>query len=152
MKRIKFDILAIVFITILFSGISFAHPPSISDEMGAYVKRDGLMHLIRAQRYILQEMLVGKRELDQKELIRASKALSAMFAMIPSTFEDRTMVDMSRAKPEIWENWDDFVFQADELRKIADEIAAMGEIYGAKAAIEKVRQFNCGGCHGPYRK
>jgi len=152
MKRIKFNILAMVFITVLFSGISFAHPPAISDEMGAYIKRDGLMHLIRAQRYILQEMLVGKRELDQKELIRAAKALSAMFAMIPSTFEDRAMVDMSRAKPEIWENWDDFVAQAEEMRKIADEIAAMGEIYGAKAAIEKVRQFTCGGCHGPYRK
>ncbi len=152
MKPNKIIIVPFIVISIFWAGASIAHPPSLSEAMGAYIKRDGLMHLIRAQRYILQEMLVGKRQLDQDEFVRAAKALESMFAMIPSTFEKSDMVDYSRAKPEIWENWDDFVAKADELRKLSAEIAATGEIYGAKIAVEKVRLYNCGNCHDPYRK
>jgi cytochrome c556 len=151
MKKIKLTILASLFV-LLWTQLGLAHPPGISDEMNAYIKRDGLMHLIRAERYILQEMLVGKRELDQAEFVRASKSLAAMFSMIPSTFQENAMVDYSRAKPEIWENWEDFVAQATELRMIAEEMAATAEIRGAAAAVEMVRQLNCGSCHNPYRE
>lgn len=151
MKKMKIALLASLFV-LLWTQVGVAHPPGISDEMNAYIKRDGLMHLIRAQRYILQEMLVGKRELDQAEFIRASKSLAAMFSMIPSTFEEQAMVDYSRAKPEIWENWDDFVAQANELRMLAEEMAATAEIRGAAAALQMVRQLNCGSCHDPYRE
>ena len=152
MKPYKLITISVIFTGLLWAGVSTAHPPSLSEGMGAYVKRDGLMHLIRAQRYILQEMLVGKRQLDQEELIRAARALEALFAMIPSTFEVNAMVDYSRAKPEIWENWDDFVARAEEFRKLSADIAATGEIYGAAAALEKVRLYNCGNCHDTYRK
>ncbi len=152
MKSYKILIVPLTVISIFWAGVSIAHPPSLSEAMGAYIKRDGLMHLIRAQRYLLQEMLVGKRKLDQAEFVRAARALEAMFAMIPSTFQESAMVDYSRAKPEIWEKWDDFVAKAEELRKLSADIASTGEIYGAEAALEKVRLYNCGNCHDPYRK
>lgn len=129
-----------------------AHPGDLPEAMLAYVKRDGLMHLIRGQQYILHEMLVGKREVDQQEFVRATKSLAALFSMIPSTFEANLTVEQSRAKPEIWQNWDDFVAKAMEFQKQAEEIAAMAEIRGANAALEKVRVFDCGNCHDVYRK
>ena len=129
-----------------------AHQDNLTEEMLAYVKRDGLMHLLNAQRYILQEMLVGRREVDQEEFVRAAGAIATMLAMIPSTFERDLTVPESRARPEIWENWDDFVARAEELRKVAEEIAAMGRIHGAQASLEKVRLLSCGGCHDDYRR
>ena len=139
------------FILALGGGLTYAHPPDMSDARDAYIKRDGLMHLINAQRYILQEMLVGKTEVEQEEFVRAGKSLAAMFSMIPSTFEKNLMVDESRAKPDIWENWDDFVSKAEELQKITEEMVAIAEIRGADAALQRVRQLSCGSCHGPYR-
>jgi cytochrome c556 len=150
MNSLKLIVVAVLF-SALGGGLTYAHQPDMSDEMEAYIKRDGLMHLISSQRYILQEMLVGKTEVDQAEFVRAAKSLAAMFSMIPSTFQTNLMVDVSRAKPEIWQNWDDFVSKAEELRKIAEEIAAMAEIHGAEAALERVRQLSCGSCHDPYR-
>lgn len=152
MENLKIIVAAAALTSALWAGISFAHQPDLSDEMAAYVKRDGLMHLISAQRYILQEMLVGKKEVDQDEFVRAAKSLAALFSMIPGTFQENLMVDDSRAKPEIWQNWDHFVAEAEELRMVAEEIAAMAEIRGAEASLEKVRLLSCGGCHRPYRE
>lgn len=142
----------VVFTSTLAVGVSLAHQPDLSDEMLAYVKRDGLMHLLHGQRYILQEMLVGQRALDQQEFVRAASSMAALFSMIPSTFEKNLMVDQSRARPEIWQNWNDFVSKAELMQKMAAELAAMAEIHGAQAVLEKVRQFDCGICHDVYRK
>lgn len=152
MKRIRIRLAAAALMFTLATAPTLAHPPELTAEMLAYVKRDGLMHLINGQRYILQQMLVGMREVDQAEFVRAARSLAMMFSMIPSTFEENLNVEESRALPAIWENWDDFVSKADEMRKIAEEIAAMGEIHGAEATLEKVRLLSCGGCHSIYRR
>jgi cytochrome c556 len=151
MNNIKY-IFLFTSLSITGLGTIFAHPPNLTTEMLAYIKRDGLMHLINAQRYILNEMLVGKRKVEQDEFIRATRSLAALFSMIPSTFIDEYMVEESRAKPAIWENWDDFVSRAEEMRLIAEEISIMAELEGAEAALEKVRLFNCGNCHNYYRE
>jgi cytochrome c556 len=152
MQYFRGAVLLAAFTSLLVAGASRAHQPDLSNEMLVYVKRDGLMHLLYEQRYILQEMLVGKRELDQKEFVRAANSMAALFSMIPSAFEQDLMVDVSRAKPEIWQNWDDFVAKAELMQKMAAELAAMAEIHGAQAMLEKVRQFDCGICHNVYRE
>lgn len=143
---------AIIFMLVLGIGTVLAHPPELSEERLAYVKRDGLMHLIHGQRYILQEMLVGIREVDQAEYVRAARSLAYLFSMIPSTFEQNLTVHASRAKPEIWENWDDFVARAKELQMVAEEVAAAAEDQGAKNTLQMVRKLYCGDCHDSYRK
>ena len=137
---------------VLAATRGMAHPGDLPEDMLAYVKRDGLMHLIKGQQYILHEMLVSKREVNQEEFVRAAKSLAALFSMIPSTFEKNLTVEQSKAKPEIWQNWDAFVAKAMEFQKNAEEIAATAEIRGAQAALEKVRVFDCGGCHDTYRE
>jgi cytochrome c556 len=152
MRNLKVAVVAAALMACLGGVASYAHQPDMSDGMLAYVKRDGLMHLINSQRYILIQMLVGQREVNQEEFVRAARSLEALFSMIPGTFEDNGMADYSRAKPEIWENWDDFVAKAEEFRRIAEDIATSAEESGAEASLEKVRLFNCGSCHDPYRK
>lgn len=152
MKLIRLAVASVLLLSSLIVSNGFTHPADLPDAMLAWVKRDGLMHLIRGQQYILQEMLIGKREVDQKEFVRAAKSLAALFSMIPSTFGPALTVPQSRAKPEIWENWDDFVARAAEFQKQAEEITAIAEIRGADAALEKVRVFDCGVCHDVYRR
>ena len=142
----------LTFALVLAASTVMAHPGDLPDDLLSYVKRDGLMHLIKGQQYILQEMLIGKREVNQQEFVRAARSLAALFSMVPSTFEKNLTVDVSRAKPEIWQNWVDFTARAAEFQKIAEEIAAMGEIRGAEATMEKVRLFDCNSCHDIYRK
>ena len=147
MKSLKI----IIPIVLMLWTSAFAHQPDMSDERAAYVARDGLMHLMHQQRYILTEMLVGKKPIDQDIFVRSAKSIAALASMIPRAFEKNLMVFESRSNPEIWKNWDDFISVAENLRKVADEIASSAETHGAASIIEKVRQIDCGSCHGPYR-
>lgn len=151
MKSLKVIVITAL-LSMLWVNITFAHPPSISDARTAYITRDGLMHLLNSQRYILIRMLTGQSPVDQAEFVRSAQAVSALLSMIPAAFEKNLMVDESRAKAEIWMNWDDFVSVADTQSKLAAEIAVLAEVNGAESVLQRVREFNCGSCHGPYRK
>lgn len=57
------------------------------------------------------------------------------------------------AKPEIWQNWDDFKAKADGMKLQADMLvsaAQSGDIATVKAQFEKVGAA-CGGCHKVYK-
>jgi cytochrome c556 len=150
MKSIKIVLISAIWFGVGV-GIAFAHGPDPSDEEAAYIARDGLMHLIAAQRGIIRNMAEGRTPVNDREFIKAAKALESLFSITPRAFEKNLMVDDSLAKPEIWQNWDDFVAKAEELRKVAAEIAATAEIRGAEAAKEMVGNLDCGSCHDPYR-
>ena len=145
MRSLKIIIITAL-ITALGATLTFAGHHDETSEMRVFVSRDGLMHLISDQRAILRNSDVGAAE-----FIRAANGLSAMFAMIPSVFEKNAMVDGSRAKPEIWQNWDEFVSVANAQSIVAASIAITAETSGLDAAREKVSEINCGSCHTPFR-
>jgi cytochrome c556 len=151
MKRFKIIVITAL-LSVLWVNLATAHQPNMSDERAAYITRDGLMHLLNSQRYILIRMLTGQSPVDQGEFVRSAKAVSALLSMIPVAFEKNLMVDESRAEADIWTNWDDFVSVAETQSKLAAEIAALAEINGAESVLQRVREFDCGSCHGPYRK
>lgn len=151
MKNIKVVVIAALFSAFGVS-LTFAHEPDMSDEMSAYVARDGIMHLIGAQRNILRNMASGKIPDNRREFVRAANALAAMFAMLPTTFEKNAMVAESRAKPEIWTNWDDFVSTANTLSAVAANIATTAGTVGLDAGKAKIGEIDCGSCHTPFRE
>lgn len=136
----------------LGAGFAYARHHDKPAERRAWVTRDGMMHLISDQRAILEDMAEGKRAADVAEFIRAANGLAALFQMIPSAFEQKVMYEESRAKPEIWQNWDDFVAKAILNSMAAAEIAATAELLGIDAAKSKVEAIDCAACHDPYRK
>jgi cytochrome c556 len=117
----------------------------------AWTSRDGLMHLISDQRAILTGMVEGTIPENRREFVRAANALASLFAMIPSQFEKNDLPAISRAKQEIWKNWDNFVLVANTQSSVAAGIATAAATIGLEAGKAKVGEIDCNSCHDPYR-
>jgi cytochrome c556 len=153
MMKLKNILTIIIFSSLVGFSISYAHifDGEPSSAMQAYIYRDGLMHVISGQRTILRGMAGGDVAMDEEKFIKAANNLTTAFSIIPNAFEDHMSVDESLAKPVIWQNWDDFVAKADELRMKAQEISEVASRQGADAAKDLVGGIRCGGCHGEYK-
>ena len=69
------------------------------------------------------------------------------------TFLEGTGGEGSRAKDEIWANWDDFLEKYGALKAAADALsdaAHEGDMEGVQAAMSEVGS-SCRGCHSDYR-
>ncbi len=81
-------------------------------------------------------------------------AIKAISEMVIDVFPRGSAVGDSRAKPEIWQNWDKFmagyVNYKTQTAKLA-EVAASGDLGAIGAQIQEVGKA-CGGCHKPFRK
>ncbi len=81
--------------------------------------------------------------------------MSQMAAIMPAAFPRGTGRDANetRAKPEIWADWDKFAAAAKamgtETAKMA-QIAAGGDRAAIGAQVAEIGK-TCGGCHRPYR-
>jgi cytochrome c556 len=82
-------------------------------------------------------------------------AIAGVSDDIPKFFPKDSTHEDSAAKPEIWQNWDDFVEKADAQR---DAAAAYNQVVQANGGAEEVRTAfkkltdTCKGCHEDYRK
>lgn len=81
-------------------------------------------------------------------------AAQAISEMVIDVFPEGSAVGDSRAKPEIWQNWDKFLEVYDtykaETAKLA-EVAAGGDLAAVGAQLDNVGKA-CGGCHKLFRE
>jgi cytochrome c556 len=99
---------------------------------------------------ILANMAQGKAPYDAAGAEAAKAALIEASGKIEATFKDQGAADpASRAKPEIWANWDDFLKKATALNAAATAIdVASAETIGAGlGAIGGA----CKDCHTTYQ-
>jgi len=90
------------------------------------------------------------------EAVGPAKEMAAFAKTIPSLFPEGSTGtgDESRAKPEIWSNWDDFVQAAEANADAAEALAvtaASGTAEEVGAAVKELGK-TCGACHDDYRK
>ncbi len=154
MKPVKLFMCCIIF-CVLGLGVTYAHklPDDASPELRAFTYRDGLLHTISAQMSVMADMARGIRQADDAAFVRAANNLAFLSTIIPDAFSVRAIVEESLAKPEIWDNWDDFVSKANDLTEKAEEIAAVAETEGFIRARGMVRGVGdtCGACHKQYK-
>lgn len=87
------------------------------------------------------------------DVVAPAQKIAANGAMIPDLFPQGSDQGDTAAKPEIWQNWDDFKSKADSLKMEADMLvsaAQSGDLATVKAQFEKVGAA-CGGCHKVYK-
>lgn len=107
------------------------------------------MDSIVAQVKTLGDMAAGKVAFDAAAAAAAKATLVEKAGAIHTVFEPQATDPASKAKPDIWSNWGDFIEKAAALKSAATSLdpssldglrAGMGAVGGA-----------CKGCHQTYR-
>lgn len=83
-----------------------------------------------------------------------AKILAEYSDLIEGAFEKNVSAGATDAKPEIWQNWDDFLAKAKALGDASSklsEVAQGGDMRAIMTAVQAVGD-SCRGCHNPYRK
>ncbi len=135
-------------------GLSFGHenhPTHMPDPQQTVAFRTYLMENIGAN---AKEM---KGKIDAGQLAEAkmnAAAIALHSTRIAALFPEGSSGDSSRAKAEIWQNWDAFLASATELSTQADALSvAAGENNAASAKEHMQKVFGtCKGCHDQFRK
>lgn len=89
---------------------------------------------------------------DGATIATEAEQIAAFSAKIPDLFPKGSDGD-SRAKAEIWSDWDDFVAKAKANGAAASALAAAaktGDMDASKAALDAMGK-TCGACHDAYR-
>ncbi len=80
-------------------------------------------------------------------------AMAALAEMIPDAFPEGSLGGESRAKPEIWQQWDKFTAAAGNLAAAAGRLEAAARAGDSAAIGAEAGAVGdaCGGCHKPFR-
>jgi cytochrome c556 len=127
------------------------HPEGLPDAKDSINFRHYLMENVGENAKEMKAKLDGGRV---AEMAVNAQAIALHSTRIPELFPEGSTSDSSRAKAEIWQNWQDFLKAATSLRTEADQLAqtvANGEAEAADAQLKKVFGA-CKGCHDQFRK
>ncbi len=141
----KFLTKVIVAGVILSAGVVFAGKSTDPDAMA----RQTLMGTVGMNTKVLGDMAASKAPFDAAAAEAAKAAIVAAAGKIPATFEPQGTDAESKAKPDIWTNWDDFLAKADGLAKAAGALDAT-TVEGVQAGMAGVGGA-CKDCHSKYQ-
>ena len=98
---------------------------------------------------VLGDMARGRADFDATAAAAAKESLIAIAADLPALFEANATDPKSKAKPEIWENFDDFTDKAAAMQAAAEALDVSSQ--ESVAAGMRAVGGSCGGCHKAYR-
>ena len=116
--------------------------------------------VIAFRTYLMENIGDNAKEMNDK--VKAGKiaaakvnaqAITLHATRIPELFPPGSISDTSKAKPEIWQKWDEFVKSADTLKAEADQLVvtiAEGKSDEVTTQLKKVFRA-CKGCHDAFR-
>jgi cytochrome c556 len=132
---------------VLAGGMAVAQQQATDPTVVAW---KNLMRANAAAAKVLGDMAGGKTPYDQAAAEAAKADLIADSKATPAAFQTQASDPASKAKPEIWTNWDDFVAKAGGLAAAAEALdtssaetigAGMGAIGGACTACHRAYQL-----------
>ncbi len=135
-------------------GLSFGHenhPTQMPDPQQTVAFRTYLMDNIGAN----AKEMKGKIDAGKLEEAKMNAAAIALHSTrVAALFPEGSSGDSSRAKEEIWQNWDAFIASATELGTEANALTvAAGENNAASVKEHMQKMFGtCKGCHDQFRK
>ena len=83
-----------------------------------------------------------------------AESLALHAQKIPSLFPEGSLTDKSKAKPDIWQKWPEFVAAAKNLENRAGTLRDQAMAKDGAAVTATVGTFGrdaCGSCHTPFR-
>ena len=93
---------------------------------------------------------------NAKQIAEHAGAIAALAPILPKLFPKGSGPEAgeTRAKAEIWQQWDRFVATTAALREEATElaeVAELGDMALTGAQFGEMARAGCGGCHRPFR-
>ena len=150
--RLKGWIVGVSAVAALAAGIGMA---SAADESENVIKyRQNVMRSIGGHTGAISAVVKGEVSFGAHVSAHA-EALAATSQLIVDMFPEGTLTGAeTRAKPEIWQDWDDFRAKAGDLDSATSNLVQVvnggGDMAAIEAAFGDVGKA-CGGCHRPYR-
>jgi cytochrome c556 len=139
----------------LYFSLSLAHedhhPTRLPDPKDPIAFRHYLMENIGANAKELNDKMKAGKPATLKV---NAQAIALLATRIPELFPRGSVAAPSRAKEDIWQNWDQFVKSAEELKAQADELAFVshdGKADAVGAQLKKV-MGTCKSCHDSFRQ
>lgn len=117
-------------------------------EEKSYQFRAGLFKTIE---WKFSQMIGAKFASDEAAFKKHAGDLAYLAGLITEGFELKdSLPEGTKAKKEIWEDWDDFVEKAGDFQKNAQALADSGDF--ASFDFKKFGSGNCGACHRNYKE
>jgi cytochrome c556 len=87
------------------------------------------------------------------DLVAHATGLHEMAMILPNAFKQKTTGGDTRAKPEIWEDWDDFQQKIKDFQSASADLLSAAKSGGPQAAGAKLGAVgdSCKGCHKKFR-
>jgi cytochrome c556 len=115
--------------------------------------RQAIMKNVGAAMQVAGNMARGEAEFESRAALMALRTLNSSIIGFTQFFPEGSGEGDTRALPAIWENMDDFLSRADDLR-VASAAAIEAEpqdLSSFQAVFGPVGQ-SCGACHEDYRR
>ena len=142
----KFVAKSLILGLVMAGGIALAQSKAADPDVNA---RQTLMQGNGGAMGAFGAMAKGEKEFDAAAAEAAKATLIANAADIAAKFTNNASDPESRAKAEVWTNWDDFVAGADALGKAAAALDA-SSLDGVKAGLGAIGGA-CKECHTEYK-
>ena len=130
-----------------------------SPEFAAMRYRQSLMQVQAFKLGVLRDMAEGVIDADADVFEEYAADLAAVTGMLLDGFDglegsSAEALQGTRALPDIWANWDDFVQKQSDLQAAAEEVAAAASAPGFSVGADSAAPLGpaCGGCHRVYRQ
>ena len=142
----KFATKTLILGLVMVGGIALAQSKATDPDVHA---RQTLMDGNGGAMGALGGMAKGEKEFDAVAAEAAKQTLIANAAEIANKFKNNASDPESKAKAEIWANWDEFSGYADNLGKAAAALDA-SSLDGVKAGIGAIGGA-CNECHTEFK-
>jgi cytochrome c556 len=139
----KTALAALLLLSSATMGLAYATDPTVR-------ARQQAMDSNREQLKVLMPMLQGKADFDAAAAQAAFAAIATTAGNVPTLFKENAHDPETRAKPAIWQNWDDFTAKANALKTAAEAGADVDSLDALKAAMGPVGGA-CKACHTAYK-
>lgn len=140
---------------VALAAAAFAHAAGPSPAERAVTYRQGVFHAIAWNFGPMSGMVKGEIPFDAKAFALKAERVAFLSTLPLEGFVPDSLVGKSEAKPEIWDNMDDFksrmqTFET-EAAKLAEVAKGAGAVADVKPQFGKVGQA-CKDCHDKYKK
>lgn len=152
MKLRKLSLLSVIALVALGFGLALVHAQE--EEAPELGYRQKVMKGHGASMGSIGDILKYKLPGGNDHVAKHARNISAYASLIPEAFEKNISTGKTDAKPEVWQNWDDFVSKAEALDVAATELSAAAAGGDMRAMMPGVKALGdaCRNCHNEYRK